>query len=550
MDIKAEVNKAVEYTKNKNYNAAKKIYLNILDNDENNAVILSMLGLLYLKMCRFKRAEQCLKKSYAIKPLPTTVEGLGLVYFYLNDEYKAMDYFEQIIDKTNNFEVFDKYIKILTEKQNYKFAYELSVKSHKMFPLKPEPLSNLVYSCINVGRLDDAYSYGVQLVKTFPKFGDGWIKFGIVNEVLCNNREVAGACYKKALALGEKFAANYNLSINASQNRDYKKAIYYLKKVYDLSNDKGAMNFSMASNYFKQRKFKKGYSYYINKNTKFEKNNIIYTLKRKWDGKTYKNETLLAFCDQGVGDCIMFLRYVPFLTKKFKKIKLLLRKPIQSLFARALKDYPNVEIVLLSEKLPRYDKSVILSDLPYYLKMWLDDIPYSEGYLSADDNLVKKYKEITDTDKYKIGICWEAGGVGLRDLLYRTLRVNMFEPFFNVEGTQFYSFQVKPTIKKKKNYKNLVDLGSGFGDFDDTAAALKNMDLLITVDTSVAHLAGALGVKTFMLLPYVTDWRWFDNDKKTEWYDSVEIFKQKSQTDWESVFEKVTGEIKKLVNKN
>jgi ADP-heptose:LPS heptosyltransferase len=101
-----------------------------------------------------------------------------------------------------------------------------------------------------------------------------------------------------------------------------------------------------------------------------------------------------------------------------------------------------------------------------------------------------------------------------------------------------------------KNYKNLIDLGSGFESFDDTAGALMNMDLVITVDTSVAHLAGALGVKTFMLLPYVTDWRWFDNTEKTEWYDSVRIFKQESQTDWESVFNKVAGEIKKLVNIN
>lgn len=547
MDIVAEVNRAVKFTKAKNFAEAKKIYLRILETDKDNAVILSMLGLLYLEGCKFKKAEQCLKKSFALKPLPTTIEGLGLVSYYLGDEYKAGEYFAQIIDATNNFDVYDKYIKVLLDQRCYKSAYELSLISHKKFPLRPEPLSNLVYSSINVGNLKEAYALATRLVKNFPKYGDGWIKFGIINEVLYRDIELARKCYKKALALGEKFAANYNLAINSSQMKDYKKALYYLKKVYDCSTDKGAMNFTMSSIYFKQRKFKKAYSYYINKNLKFEKNNVIYKLKNKWDGKRYKDETLLAFCDQGAGDCIMFIRYVPFLVKKFKKIKLLLRKPVRGLFARFLQKYPNIEICLLDKRLPKYDKSVIISDLPYYLKMWLEDIPYSEGYLTPDSEIVKKYAEKTKTDKFKIGICWQSGGVGLRDLLYRSLRVKMFEKFFNIEGTQFYSFQVKPSMDEYKNYPHLIDLGESFDTFDDTAGALANMDLVITVDTSVAHLSGALGIKTFMLLPYVVDWRWFDNTKKTEWYDSVEIFRQKSSMDWDSVFDEVASEIEKLV---
>lgn len=108
-----------------------------------------------------------------------------------------------------------------------------------------------------------------------------------------------------------------------------------------------------------------------------------------------------------------------------------------------------------------------------------------------------------------------------------------------MDKASVYSFQVNPSMDNYKNYSNLIELGSSFKDFSDTAAALKNLDIMITVDTSVAHLSGALGVKTILILPYCPDWRWFDNTEKTEWYESIRIFKQCQNESWESVFERI-----------
>ena len=141
------------------------------------------------------------------------------------------------------------------------------------------------------------------------------------------------------------------------------------------------------------------------------------------------------------------------------------------------------------------------------------------------------------------GICWEAGATNLREQIHRTLNVELFENIINLDKTSVYSFQVNPSLDNYKKYSNLIDLGSTFKSFDDTAAALKNLDLLVTVDTSVAHLAGALGVKTFLILPYCPDWRWFDNDKTTEWYDSVTIFKQVNHDDWSEVFNNILSQL-------
>ena len=132
-------------------------------------------------------------------------------------------------------------------------------------------------------------------------------------------------------------------------------------------------------------------------------------------------------------------------------------------------------------------------------------------------------------------------------MLHRNLNISLFEQILELKGFDFYSLQVNPSMNTYKRYSNLTDLGSGFVDFDDTAGAISNLDLVITVDTSVAHLAGALGVKTFLILPYCSDWRWFDNAKKTEWYESVIIFKQQNPKDWHDVIEKIVSELLKTV---
>ena len=134
----------------------------------------------------------------------------------------------------------------------------------------------------------------------------------------------------------------------------------------------------------------------------------------------------------------------------------------------------------------------------------------------------------------------------MREQINRTLNISLFDSILNKKDIQFYSLQVKPSLDNYKQYSGMIDLGKTFNDFDDTAAAIKNLDVVITVDTSVAHLAGAMGVNTFMLLPYCPDWRWFDNDKHTEWYDSVKIFKQKDTVSWSDVIENINNELSKF----
>ena len=129
-----------------------------------------------------------------------------------------------------------------------------------------------------------------------------------------------------------------------------------------------------------------------------------------------------------------------------------------------------------------------------------------------------------------------------------------FEDFFRLfelPNTQFYSFQTfdgSEEFEKIKNKYNVINLGETFGDFSDTAGAIENMDLIISNDTSLVHLAGAMNKVCWVLLPYIYNWRWHVDLSKCDWYDSVKIFRQNEDRNWQSVFDDVESELKRKLN--
>ena len=233
----------------------------------------------------------------------------------------------------------------------------------------------------------------------------------------------------------------------------------------------------------------------------------------------------------------------------FKKVIISGYPYLKELFKRSFKDYKNLKFRVHTKTLPKYDKSVVMSNLPYTLKKELD-FPFSEGYLIPDKKQIQQFKEkYFNTDKLKVGICWEAGAAGIREQLNRTLHISVFDEILKMDKIQFYSLQYKPILDDYKNYKNIIDLSPELKDFDDTASLISNLDIVVTVDTSVAHLAGALGAKTFMLLPYCPDWRWFNDDKTTDWYKSMRIFKQVDSIFWDKEIHDIKTELEKMLLK-
>lgn len=543
MEIVESIREALEYTKNREYKKAEKIYLSLLKENPDNASILSFLGLLYYNIKLYKKAEKYLDKSYELSPSETLVFYLGMSKFHLGEFKIAIPYLEMSLKNNETIDSYKAIIKSCSACFEYKLGYFYAKEAYNKYPFDKDILTELSYFALQQGEFEECQKYSIQLLQLDSNSSSAWYNLGLLNEVLYDDESKARECYRKMLKCGDKEGGYLNLAISYAKDfKTRKKAYYYLKKTENLNPNLSGLRFLFASYYFSNRQFTKGYKYYINPEiNSYDKNNWFAQFKNKWQGeKGCKNEELLVYGDHGLGDQIQNIRYLPYLARRFKKLKIVVGNQLIDLFKHSFKGYKNISFYSKEGSIPKYDKSTFLIFAPYYLGMNFNHIPYSEGYLVVDDNKVAEYKvKYFSSDRYKIGICWESGATGLREQIHRVLNVKLFENIINLSKASVYSFQVNPSMENYKNYSSLIDLGSTFKDFSDTAAALKNLDLMITVDTSVAHLAGALGVKTILILPYCPDWRWFDNDEKTEWYDSIKIFKQNPDESWESVFERI-----------
>ena len=146
-----------------------------------------------------------------------------------------------------------------------------------------------------------------------------------------------------------------------------------------------------------------------------------------------------------------------------------------------------------------------------------------------------------DNDKIKVGIKWQGNTYYDQD---RVIPTHFFKPLMEVENTQYYSFQTFEGSEDAKELDGIIDIGKDLIDFGQTAAALSNLDLVICNDTSLAHLAGAMGIPCWIILPYEVNWRWHTDLSVCDWYDSVKLFRQHSVGDWQSVFDDILKEMK------
>ena len=268
--------------------------------------------------------------------------------------------------------------------------------------------------------------------------------------------------------------------------------------------------------------------------------------KPQWEGEDIKDKTLFVHYEQGLGDSIMFFRYLKQIEPFAGKIIFKVQKELYNLFSY---NTGNIEIVKTHSYLvnQNFDYHIPIMSFPRVLKSNIENIPFSEGYLKADERKTQKFKkEFFDNDCLKIGIAWNGMKTGNRK---RDIPLEYFYSLCKLKNVQIYSFQKGFGTEQLENLPSdvkIIDFGKEFNDFSDTAAAMENLDLFITSDNGVFNLAGAMGKKTFLLLNKNSEWRWFLDEEKTPWYDSVRIFKKKHENDgWDLLMKKVMEEIKK-----
>lgn len=506
------LNKAILLTQKEDFDEAEKIYLNLLEQEPENGPLLSAFGLFYVNIGNFEKASCYLTKACEIKETLGTVSALGFCEYQRGRFAASAEILEHALGLGETPEIYTKLINSLFEIRNYKKAIEYSAKMHQLYPENPESVLSMIKSLTYSGKLAEAEIMCVNYLKEHQNAAAFWFQLGFLKELIYSDDNQAFECYKVASELGQP-SAYYNMAVSLQKQGKHTEAEEYYKKTLEIfPNDENTIvSYGMCQ--LAQRKFKEGYELF------FQREGNNYKI-----GEPFEDEIVVR-CEQGFGDHVQFIRYLPFLKQHVKKVYVATREPLMELFK---KNYPDIEFILHKDINPKM-QSVRIADLAYILGIDFDNIPFSEGYLNAETAEIK-------SDKLKVGLCWEAGSAGIRTMINRTINIRLFEDILNMENIQIYSFQVQDTLKGNERYPQMINLSSGFKNFEDTAKALKAMDVVISVDTSVAHLSGALGVKTFLMLPYAADWRWFNDTKTTPWYKSVEIFKQDDPISWEKPF--------------
>jgi len=268
----------------------------------------------------------------------------------------------------------------------------------------------------------------------------------------------------------------------------------------------------------------------------------------RWDGKPLEGRTLLVRAEQGYGDCIQFARYLPLLSRYGGRI--LFECPDRSMESLFF-SYPGIdEIVVRGEPLPSADVQIPLGSLPLIFGTDLSSIPMSNGYLKPS-SLRREFwqRQIAlsqGAESLRVGIVWSGRKTRLNS--NRSIEFSLLEPLFRIDGIKWFSLQVGPDVEILKNGENgITDLGSQFINFSDTAACIATLDLVISIDSAVAHLAGALGAPVWVLLKMGSDWRWLIERSDSPWYTSARLFRQDKTGDWKSVVTKVVEALQHVV---
>ena len=267
-----------------------------------------------------------------------------------------------------------------------------------------------------------------------------------------------------------------------------------------------------------------------------------------WDGSDIAGLTILLKFFGGFGDTIQFCRYVSMISQRGAKVILECQKGLASL----LKSLNGVgDVIAQGEKIPAFDIFSPLMRVPIIFDTTLETIPAEIPYLSVDSDLAKNWqnKVQNDNSQLKVGLVWRAGSGVIAQIKSFTLKT--YEPLFHLKDITFYSLQKGELEKETKaiiNDMGVFDYTEEIRDFADTAALIENMDLIISVDTAVAHLAGALGKLVYTLIPFEPIWQWLLQREDSPWYPTMRLFRQPSHGDWESVIAKVKDELIKLLN--
>jgi hypothetical protein len=269
-----------------------------------------------------------------------------------------------------------------------------------------------------------------------------------------------------------------------------------------------------------------------------------------WRGEAgLAGKTLFVYADQALGDTVQFCRYAKLAAERGARVVLAVQPRLCELL-RGLS--PQIRVIAQAEEAGSYDYQCALASLPLAFATTLADVPAAVPYLSADPRRAARWRERIGEAGFKIGIAWQ--GSRNRIDVGRSVPLEFFVPLAGLPGVRLISLQKGEALEQLRGSQSFPlellgdDFDAGPQAFLDSAAVMSQLDLLITCDTALAHLAGALGRPIWVALKHVPDWRWLLDREDSPWYPSMRLFRQSRRGDWEGVFAAIHAELARLAH--
>ncbi|MCY7323735.1 MAG: tetratricopeptide repeat protein, partial [Phormidesmis sp. CAN_BIN36] len=524
------------------WEAAEQICLQIIQQDPHQIETLEMLGIVYCQTGQFERAIAHYQTFLNLLPDHASAHyNLGTAFSKVEQIEAAIEHYQAAIVLDPNF---------YQSHYNLGNAYlaqsrhEAAIAAYRqVLKLKPDhrqSLHNLGACLQNLEQFEaaaDAYQQGLALKP------DHAIAHNSLGEVLRKLGRVEAAIghLKQAIALDPTFAeAHNNLGVSSYYCGQFDEANDRYQDALRLNPTYANAQLNYGFLLLLRGDLEAGFRYYEQRWAGQSLTPPTFP-QPEWDGSNLDGKTILLCHEQGFGDLIQFIRYAPLVAARGGRVLVGCSAPLM----RLLKTVPSIaQWVLEGEPVPPFDCYALLLSLPHILGTTLDTIPAEIPYLSAP-------QVSAPHTGLKVGFVWGGNSKNGTDR-DRSITLTELLPLLSLAGVEFHSLQ-KGRSEELQQFLvahpeiTIVDLDPQLEDFADTAAAIAQLDLVISVDTSVAHLAGAMGKPVWILLNAVPDWRWFLGRTDSPWYPTARLFRQRSLRNWSNVTESIKDELVTLI---
>lgn len=487
------------------FDEAAKLFVSAFDFEEaDKSALLSNLSVVSYAKKDFELAAKYAQESLTLKPSFAQAHyNMGNAQTALKNFDSSLAYYKEAISLDNNF--FDAHYNmgnLLSELGKYEASLESYKNAIECELANPKAYINMAVACAKLNQNDTAFKLYAKALELDPSSEHLWL----------------------------------NIALLLQSNQEYEKARLCFKNALDINPNFAEAKWSLALLQLTLKEFDSGWLLYeerFNQNLR-ERLNLPSFFKPKANAPC-KSKTIFVANEQGFGDAIMFCRFLPMLAEKYGKV---IYQPPKEL-ARIIKHSKNIsENITLVDAANEedFDEFTSICSLPLLLGVKNDDMPSKSGYLESAKS--EKFSYISNDKNLKIGIVWQ-GSIHIERLdKKRSINLNEFRPLFDIPNTSFYALQKGYGIEQVDEYSlddKITILSHEFEDFEDTAEAIGMLDLVITVDTSVAHLSAALGKPTWILIDTCNCFRWGVTGENSYWYDSVKLFRQETKGEWGQV---------------